>query len=226
MWRSKFMAISRLDAFEQYKKGVLYDFGGRPEYTEQLFVNQLLKLDPPSAKMMGGIAVHELVEKMGFQCLEQPFLYKDWLILPPEQDLTIEMPQARELKTVLTIDNISIYGRVDAIDCNAIHDLKTTSKIDAERYFNSWQWRAYLLAENKHKFIYDILTVKICDELQQPEVRILDYTKLEMNSYNAMYEDVRNILHEYWDCLESLKELIKETAIKNNILIKGLTDGK
>lgn len=43
-------------------------------------------------------------------------------------------------------------------------DHKLTSRYDPERYFNSWQWRAYLTITGKDKFRYQVFE---CSDIKE-----------------------------------------------------------
>lgn len=223
-WRCKFSTVSRLDSFAQYLTGYLHNYGENPpEFTNEIFVNQLLKLQPPSLAMEAGSALHKIVENAEYNELPNKIVVDSWTInCPDDLNIIISYPYCREIPLTYSFDNITIFGKVDAIDSNNIHDLKITSSINMDRYNKSWQWKTYLTMANMERFVYDLLKVNI-DE-KNKIINIKEYDKLVLYAYPNMQMEVKEFILDYWYFLESIKDLIIEKAIANNVKIKGISD--
>lgn len=244
-WRNRFMAVSRLDRYKQYLTGYTYKAYGdtpAPEYTDELFVRELLKLEPQKAKMLGGIAAHSMLEHCQYGDLGNCRV-DEWDIII-DCDAIVEVPQMREVSVEKWFNGIPMFGRVDAMDANRVRDDKFTKQINIDNYIDSMQWKAYLSAVNYDIFVYDLFQVKVkihtdnisvetyddendlfiqtsvLNRILSKSITITDYQRLELYRYPTMDDDVHQCMQGYWDLLESLKPLIFDIAKQNNIEIK------
>lgn len=197
-WQREVYRASRIDEFRLYMSGVQYD--GETEYTAADFITRLTtKVESP--KMAAGTAVHAVIERAGFGVLP---LYADvngWHI-DFDLDAELPFPVAREIPLHRMHGGIPLFGRCDAMGPHTVHDLKTTSNIDVDRYLDSYQWRAYLWMSGRTKFVYDILKVKIDEETKV--VTVQDYVPIKVSAYPNMARDVEALLEEYDACIRSL----------------------
>ncbi len=219
-WTVKFLSPSRVDTFIQFLTGYEYNFGDNyKEFTNEAFIDKLLKLEPQSnfRKANAGTACHSLIERAKFMTLDGCYLVDNWLIEVPEHDIELSYPDCREQWLRLKIEGIEILGKVDGVNLTSIHDLKFTSKVDFEKYINSYQWKMYLLGSGLDKMVYDIFEVKVHDTLNQVEIK--DYHKLELYRYSAMEQEVINVLHEYVDLLYALEPAIIARVSEYNGMI-------
>lgn len=212
----KFLSPSKIDGYIQYQSGLNYK---REEYTTEAFIDKLLKLEPQSSrhKADAGNVCHSLIERAKFTTLEGDYLVDNWLITSPKHDIELSYPDCREQWLRLKIEGIEILGKVDGINSTSIHDLKFTSKVDFEKYINSYQWKMYLLGSGLNKMVYDVFEVKVHDTLNQVEIK--DYHKLELYRYSAMEQEVINVLHEYVDLLYALEPAIIARVSEYNGMI-------
>jgi hypothetical protein len=215
-WRNKFIKPSSLDNFQAFLDGEL--FPGF-EYTTERFVNDLLKLTPPSIKMTVGTTMHKVMELSKYTELPQSFVMDDWVVVVNINE-SIEVPVIREVPIKHNIAGIDLNGKIDAIDGYKVHDFKFTSKVDINKYIKSWQWKVYLEMVNYNKFIYDLFTINIDEE--NNTININAYDKLELYRYPSLTEDVKQIIENFKDTLSNLKSTLVDVAQQNNITIKGL----
>ena len=209
------MGVTRLDEYTQFCSGLLYNLGDNPpEYTPELFVRKLLKLEPPSLKMYAGIAVHKAVELMQDGVIHNGTIVDEWTI-NCNKDIIIETPDCRELAIQKSIDDVTIFGRVDSLDSSTVHDFKTTGSYNYEKYQASYQWRTYLWILNYDRFIYDVAITKTDED--KKIVDIMDYKKIELRRYPNLDNDVENKIRDYVYCLKQLAPLILKVARENNI---------
>ncbi len=198
-WRCKFSTPSRIDNFVAYKSGV--NWRGDEFLTEQ-YCKELLKLVPAYKKMEVGTALHSVIENSGFTTLPAKFTHNGWNF-ETFADIELAMPAQREIKLKKSFNGIWLFGKVDAISSTHVHDLKVTSTVELEKYFNSWQWKVYLCMSRLDNFVYDVLHVKIDED--NHHVQIKDYHRLELYRYETMQGEVERCLVEYWETLELLK---------------------
>lgn len=196
-WRREVYRASRLDEFRYYLSGEKFD---GQEYTAEDFVKRLtVKQESPA--MAAGTAVHAVIERAAFGELPERVSSNGWLIVF-DLDGELRMPAVRELALFREHKGIPLFGRVDAIDANAIHDTKTTSAIDIDRYMDSYQWRAYLWMSGRQSFVYDILRVKLEEDIKV--VTVVEYVRLPLTTYPALSSDVESLLEEYDACVRTL----------------------
>lgn len=209
MWYEKFITPSRLDMFAQYLTGELYSFGDRPEFSTEIFIDKILKLEDPFgfSKADAGTAVHEIIELSQYDVpIFNKIASNGWQVYSLA-NLSIQVPVVRECKVMGMIKDVYITGRVDSIDGVSIHDIKTTSKYDPEKYISSYQWKTYCLLTGLKRFIYDIITVKVDED--NKIVTLLDYNKVSLSIYPGMLQEVEELVTHYKDTLILLIPQIK-----------------
>lgn len=220
-WADKFISPSRVDTFAQFLTGELYSFGDRPEFSTEMFIDKLLKLETFSPKAECGTAIHKALEESTYGILPETFTVNGWTVVIPETiDFELAIPQIREVWVQGCIVDVNVVGRVDSINAIAVHDIKTTSKYDPEKYIDSYQWKMYCLMTGLDKFVYDVITVKV-DEVFK-SVEITGYEKLELYTYPTMQAEVESIVTEYKAMLLRLEPLIVNRVNEYNKDITNL----
>jgi hypothetical protein len=187
---------SRLDEFLMYQAGEKWDGS---EYTAEEFAARLRDTSE-SLKMSAGTAVHKSLE------LAQPGeIFTDqqngWTIRY-ELDAAIYLPRLREVPLQRDHNGITLFGRCDSLTATSVHDIKTTSAIDPDRYAESYQWRAYLWMSGRPVFFYDIFKAKIDEETYT--VTLTDYVCLRFHRYAAMDRDVERVIEEFAAAVDAL----------------------
>lgn len=195
---------SRLDEFRRYQSGELFN---GDEYTREAFVSYLTERHESPA-MAAGSAVHRSLE-----------LAMDGSIASDEQlgwrisyeiDASLDLPTMREVPMRRTHNGVTLFGRVDSITATTVRDIKTTAQVDADRYADSYQWRAYLWMSGRTRFVYDVLKVKV-DEAAK-SVTVTDYVKLIFHRYANLDRDVECLLDEYAATVSALGLFSSEAA--------------
>lgn len=114
-------------------------------------------------------------------------------------DEAIVLPPMRELKAEIVLQTpsgpVTLVCKADGIDGTTVHDQKLSSNLDAERYMDSLQWRAYLVAFGANRFVYDIFVGKY-DQDGDPVVTITEYHTLPFYAYPEMRTDVQRAVEE------------------------------
>lgn len=207
-WKNKLMSPSRIDSYLYYKNS---------EQTLDEFIDNLLGLTTMSVNVYAGIAVHSFIEKCGCGEFSRRvnnkfnFLFRadKWrCLIKTDKDITITLPGRREEWINKQFGDVLISGRVDARGNYVIHDLKTTSDCNLERYMASMQWKMYLWMTGCKQFVYDIIEVKIYEDKRI--ILIKDYIKLKLYSYVGMEEEIIDTLTEYSLFLDSIKDKIRD----------------
>jgi len=230
-WRNNFMTPTNLDAYAQYLTGFKYPPKGEhepPEYTDQLFCNMLLKLEPTTVSLDVGIVLHSMLEELiktnSMGCYFPRFI-NGWKI---ESDVAIEVPHvsiAEQFVTLDICDGLKMYGKIDMANSYQIGDHKTTSStIDISKYEDSWQWKCYLLMTGYKQFVYHIYKIYISKSTKEnKKFTIKDYAKFDLYEYPTMKQDTMNFIHEYMAYLDYIKPRLIDTAINNILLIRDST---
>lgn len=194
---------SRLDEFRRYQSGEMFN---GDEYTREAFVSYLTeRFESPA--MAAGSAVHRSLE-----------LAMDGALASDEQlgwsisfdiDASLALPTMREVQMCRTHNGVTLFGRVDSITATTVRDIKTTAQVDADRYADSYQWRAYLWMSGRTRFVYDVLKAKVDDDAQS--VTITDYVQLVFHRYANLDRDVELLIDEYAAAVRSLG-IVSEAA--------------
>lgn len=176
------MSVTDLDAFRYYRAAEDADLDS--------LLRRLRKQEPPSRAMMAGRALHTILENaepgVTLDIVEQDgFRFRFSL------DLALRLPAVRELKGDVVIQTaqgpVTLVGVVDGLD-GAVRDYKLTSRFDAERYAESYQWRCYLSMFKARRFVYDVFVA--FDNEQADEIIVSEYHPLTFYAYPAMDADV------------------------------------
>lgn len=175
------LSVTDLDSYLYWKAS--------EDMTLDQFVNRLRGLEAPGPNMLAGRAFHSLLETAGIGTMDT--VERDGWTFKFELDAELPVPVVRELKgeRVLNIDGrrVTLVGKVDALDGTVVRDYKLTERFDAERYADSYQWRAYLSMFHAKTFIYDVFQCVYDDD---QVVRITGYHKIRFNAYPDMLADV------------------------------------
>ena len=115
---------------------------------------------------------------------------------------------------------VHLRGVIDGLYGNVVRDLKTTKKIAANKYLDSWQWRAYLLAmgEQCTQFEYHVFQLyyspeqqaMLAERKQVNDIEIVDYMMFRCDRYPEMETDLIGITAE----LAAYLDLIQWTPPK------------
>jgi len=125
-------------------------------------VARLTKKDPPTPQMEAGRAFAKFMEHVRTGSVIDAATVDGWEFIFA-LDAELALPPVRELKAEVVLETpsgqVTLVGMTDGID-GAIHDQKLTESLDAERYLDSLQWRAYLCMFGAKEFVYDIFLAK------------------------------------------------------------------
>lgn len=164
-------------------------------------LSRIMGYEQPSPSLQAGKAFHALMERASVGemfATEQDGIRFDFAI-----DAEIALPTVPaafgERMFQTRSGPVKLVGRINGIDGLVPHVYKLTEKFDAERYVNSYAWRAYLLMFGAQRFVYDVFAARF----DLPErVYVNDYHRLELTAYPGMEADV----HE---AVSGLTEIVK-----------------
>jgi hypothetical protein len=108
------------------------------------------------------------------------------------------LPRVREIKAEVPFATpsgpVTLVGMVDQLEGRAVHDEKLTERWDAERYFESVQWRAYLVMFDATKFVYDIFQCRRDED--ERYVTVTEYHPMTFYAYPDIRDDVQRAVNE------------------------------
>jgi hypothetical protein len=198
-------------------------------------IDRLTKFEPSQA-MEAGSAFHKCLE---VATADLAVATADGFTFNFDLEASIELTNIRELKIVReVISGVFLVGRVDAVIGNCIRDYKATERYDAERYFESMQWRAYLDLFEVDAFEYSIFEIKE-ESARDRKVRqahsdddegdnlfgtdtqvashlytVRDYHSLKMYAYPGLHDDVLR-------CVSDLADFIRRHNIEGKLTAKN-----
>ena len=172
--------VSEAELFRQWREDEDMDVEG--------LLERLRGDVPPSPAMAAGTAFHRALELAG-PCVA-PTLEADGYTFRFDCDVTIALPEIRELRASRDYGGIVITGQVDALHGLRVEDHKTTGSFDADRYLGGYQWRYYLDIFGARVFRWSVF--EIAED--EPKVyRVRAFHQLEQHAYPAMHQDCRRL---------------------------------
>lgn len=153
------------------------------------FLRDLRGQREETTQMLAGKAFHQMLELADESEIYAQEVNGYRFVFAIEDELAL--PPIRELKGEYLIQTasgpVTLVGKVDALRGVTVHDYKLTERFDAERYVDSYQWRAYLLMFQARRFVYDVFVGKYNDD---NSVWIHDYHRFPVEAYPNMEADV------------------------------------
>lgn len=170
----------------------------------------------PNEKMLRGSAFHAVleapvrVEAMG----EAYYEAQGYRFSANGMDGVLAlMPDGRvpETKAEVLIDGITLVGKADAIHGVVGYEAKCSERVDVEKYFDSFQWRAYIRMFNLASVVYILAQAR---ETGGGFVVVDSVLPMTMYRYPRVDEDVRRLMHECAEFIESrqLGEYVQDKA--------------
>lgn len=184
------VSASDIDAFRRWRSDEDADL--------EPLLAQLRRELPPTEGMRAGRAFHKALE------LAEPgevgVFEAEGYRFEVEADLEIDIPVVRELKSTreYVVDGVpvTLVGVVDAMHGRRVDDHKGTTRFDAERFLDSYQWRIYLEIFGADVFRWNVFE---WDE-RAPRVYVIRAVHpLTMYRYPGMADDVMRELRAFVD---------------------------
>lgn len=174
--------VSNIEAFRRWR------------LDEEQTVEDLVRwitTDEPSPAMRAGTAFHRAIE------LAQPGEYETLhanghAFHMPEG--TLWLPAVRELRAHADYGPLRVTGQVDGLLGKVVVDHKTTSRFDAERYLEGYQWRFYLDIFGADVFRWNVFEIREIDALVY---EVTDPQVLVAYRYPALHEDCARLAADY-----------------------------
>jgi hypothetical protein len=176
------LSVTDLDSYLYWKTSEEMEF--------ETLLMRLRGQEPPGPNMLAGRAFHKLLEtaKPGGEFFASTI---DGIRFDFALDQDIAVPVVRELKGECLLQTpsgpVTLVGKVDGLGGCVVNDWKLTERFDAERYFDSYQWRSYLMMFGATQFIYDIFQCRYDGD----RVYVYEYHRLPLYAYPGMAEHVK-----------------------------------
>lgn len=197
------VSASDIDAFRRYRDDEEADLGA--------FLAQMRRETPPTEAMLAGTALHKALE------FAEPGqfgeLVADGYTFTFDTDAVVDIPVIREMKAtreyVVSACVVTLVGKVDAIHGKRVDDHKFTSRYDAERFLDSYQWRIYLDVFGADEFRWNVFEGR---EVGPQTYVITAVHPLRMHRYPRLRDDIELALMEFVEfARQFLPERITET---------------
>lgn len=149
----------------------------------------------PTPGMLAGRAFHSLLETANIGEMDDATIDGHTFVFNMNAELSI--PAIRELKAegefMICGQPVTLVGKVDAMAGNRVYDHKLSARFDAERYADSFQWRAYLLLLNADRFTYNVFS----GEFDGLVWNVWGMDTIDFYRYPMMEHDVLFLLDQY-----------------------------
>lgn len=185
------LSVTMLDT---YMAGVNDD-----DMTAEELAQRLFGKFQSSLSMQAGTALHSALENASDADDLTHYLAESRngfaFVLPDDLEGLVELGNVREYKRVWRVlPNVDLVGKIDAETQAFVIDHKLSGRFDPDRYMDSWQWRAYLAMTGKQRFAYQVFEhggiPDDADDLGNRLIKIKDYHRLELATYDGLMADV------------------------------------
>ncbi len=183
------ISVSDLDGFKFWKDDENAD--------KDALLARLSRTEPPTPAMAAGAAFAKLMEhaKPGELYAE---VVDGWTFDFSQMSGDLAIAPVREVKAELPMMTpsgpVTLVGKVDGLIGRVVRDQKLTERWDAERYFDSLQWRAYLVLFDAKAFVYDVFQCKRDEDDRY--VTVTEYHPVTFYGYPDIRKDVQRAVDE------------------------------
>lgn len=183
--------VSNVEAFRQWRED--------DEAELEPLLARLRGQDEPSDSMKAGTAFHLALETS--QPGESSTLLVPGYRFEIECDITLELPEVREIRAHRDYGPIRITGKVDCIEGKRVDDHKTTARFEPEWYLPGYQWRFYLDIFGADVFRWNVFEMDL-DERASTEdervYRVFGFHRLEQHRYPALHDDCAKLADDLY----------------------------
>lgn len=176
--------VSNIEAFRRWRED-------DDQPVEQLV--EYITVDKPTKAMQAGTAFHEALEHAvdgTYDVLQA----RGYIFHLPDAELVL--PSIREVRAYGEYGELTVTGKVDCLDGLRVDDHKTTSRFDAERYLDGYQWRYYLDLFGADVFRWNVFVLKEVGDL---EYEVAPPQLLEAHRYPALHDDCMKLAQDYYE---------------------------
>lgn len=185
------LSVTDLETFRHWKD--------RDDTTVEQLLAELRGQVEPSHQMQASRAFHQVLEhiKPGEELSQ--LRHPDGWIFDIDFDGELYIPPIRELKAERIWQTpsgpVTLVGKVDNLSGLTVADYKLSERFEAERYLDSYQWRAYLAMFSAQRFVYHVF--QCAYGTQNPyHVEIYELHHLPFDRYPEMLLDLDEVIDE------------------------------
>lgn len=197
--------VTDLESFRYYKTA--------EDATLSKLIEDLAHVSPPTRKMEAGRAMARFFETAKEGEIDATIVDGWRFVFAMEAE--IALPVVREMKVEKVYKTpcglVTLVGKADGLDGLTVHDQKLSDVLNAEKYADSLQWRAYLDMFGARKFVYDVFVGKLHDI--ENVVTVTEYHPITFYAYPSMGADVERavcelaeVVKDHSDEIESLRK--------------------
>lgn len=150
---------------------------------------------PATPAMAAGTAFHKALELAKPGDYDTLYANGHTFQLP---DCTLVLPEIRELRGFANYGPLQVTGCVDILIGKRVEDHKTTSRFDAERYIEGYQWRFYLDLFGADVFRWNVFEIR---EIKPMVFEVSDPQFLEQHRYPGMHRDCERLASEFYELM-------------------------
>jgi hypothetical protein len=183
-------------------------------------IADLTRAKPPTAKMEAGKALAAFLEHAAPGGGPIDSIMRDgWCFDFSKLDAQMPAPAITELKARKVIETgsgqVLLTGKADGVSGLFLNDEKLVDRFDAEKYFESLQWRAYLWMLQARSFTYNVFVGKIDEEEKRVQVYELHpvtfytYPDIDLDVCAAV-DDLAGIIRRGRETSQALREAFPE----------------
>lgn len=180
--------VSNLEAFRRWRQ--------EEDKSVEDFIASLRM--SPSPPMIAGTAFHKALEMACPGDYDQLSAMGHTFILP---DGVLVLPDIRELRGFANYGPLQVTGCVDILAGKRIEDHKTTSRFDAERYIEGYQWRFYLDLFGADVFRWNVFEIR---ETKPLVFEVADVQILEQHRYPGLHRDCERLAGQFYDVMSQV----------------------
>lgn len=183
---------------EQYRRYIA------EEITEEQLQQSIKGIFEPTRQMELGTAIDRIIENPAKYYIKKHNLYQYdnieferemidliWSKINPNASWQVKTTKEFEIDGKI----IEVVAKADQLDGEQVIENKTTwGAFDAMRYFESYQWRYYLLMFGLHTIKYNVFELS---ETKGGGIELLGLHDFTFNSYNSIERDCRLLLAEF-----------------------------
>lgn len=192
------LSVTDLETFRYWKE--------RDEGTVPELIAELRGQKEPTHEMLASRAFHSLLERVEPGTDLERLTHPDGWVFEFDIDSDLYVPPIRELKAEVPWKTpsglVTLVGKVDNMNGLTVADYKLSERFEAERYTDSFQWRAYLAMFHARRFVYDVFQCRY--HPQNPyHVTIFYLHHFPLDRYPEMLVDLD-------DAIDELAAFVKE----------------
>ena len=117
-------------------------------------------------------------------------------------DYDLALPKIKEVGLNKMYSGMLVKGRVDALGARVVHELKTTSQFDPDRYLDRLQHKFYMDMTGADRHDWHIFVIRQTGSDMERAYDVYQYHYLTQCRYPGLHEDCMKAAEEYREFAE------------------------